>query len=438
MRETLGAADRWPRRRKVSSATAPVGDPGSSFVTTPHPTWWRYRGVMDRLWSFCVIHGLDAVIVLLAAAAAAGTVVRAASEGPDGFRLAVEASAVVLMILTLLLRRRAPLLAPASTWLVSAALSFADGSLIVDQAPISIAGMVAAVLLGNLRRVGQARVGSVVVVTCAAAVTYNDPAHTVGDLVFVPALFTLGWLVGFTLQERAVQMEVAGQRADRAEREREGATRVAVAEERARIARELHDVVAHAVSVMVLQVGAVRHRMSADDAEDREALRNVEHAGRTALTEMRQLLHAMRRDEDETGRAPQPGMGSLTRLLDDVRTAGLDVRLQVHGEPVHLSPGLDLSAYRILQEGLTNALRHAHARYAEVHVHYRQDELELEVRDDGRGPCGPVDPEQPHGHGLIGVRERVKIYGGDLTVGARAAGGFSLRARLPLGESVHE
>jgi len=293
------------------------------------------------------------------------------------------------------------------------------------------------VLLGNLRSVGQARVGLAVVVTCAAAVAYNDPAHTVGNLFFIPALFTVGWLVGFALHERAVQTEVAEQRAVRAERERESAARVAVAEERARIARELHDIVAHAMSVMVLQVGAVRHRMPTDDAEDHEALRNVEHAGRTALAEMRRLLGAMRRDEDEMELAPQPGMGSVTKLLDDVRAAGLDVRLEVRGEPVRLSPGLDLSAYRILQEGLTNALKHAHAQHAEVHVRYHQDQLELEVRDDGRGPSGPADREQPHGHGLVGVGERVKIYGGDLTVGATAAGGFSLRARLPLGESVN-
>ena len=150
-------------------------------------------------------------------------------------------------------------------------------------------------------------------------------------------LFAVGWLVGFALHERAEQMEAAEQRAARAERERESAARVAVAEERTRIARELHDVVAHAVSVMVLQVGAVRHRMPADDREDREALQNVERAGRTALAEMRRLLDAMWHDDDAAELAPQPGMANLSRLLDDVRAAGLEVRLEVHGEPVPLS-----------------------------------------------------------------------------------------------------
>ena len=245
----------------------------------------------------------------------------------------------MVMILILLLRRRAPFLVPASTWLVSAALSFLDGRLIVGQASISITGMVAAVLLGNLRSERQARVGLAVVVTCAAVVVYNDPTHTVSNLLLIPVLFAVGWLVGFALHERAEQMEAAEQRAARAERERESAARVAVAEERARIARELHDVVAHAMSVMVLQVGAVRHRMPADDREDREALQNVEQAGRTALAEMRRLLDAMRRDEDEMELAPQPGMDNVTRLLDDVRAAGLDVSLDVHGEPVPLPPG---------------------------------------------------------------------------------------------------
>ena len=247
--------------------------------------------------------------------------------------------------------------------------------------------MIAAILLGNLREARKARAGLVVVVACAGTVVYNDPTHSVGSLFFVPVLFAVGWLVGFALRERAEQTEAAEQRAARAERERESAARLAVAEERARIARELHDVVAHAVSVMVLQVGAVRHRMP-QEAADREALHNVEHAGRTALAEMRRLLGAMRRDDDELDLTPQPGLDMLPGLLEDVRAAGLDVRLVVDGQPRTLPRGLDLSAYRILQEGLTNVLKHAHAQVAYVRVHYDVTQLELEVRDDGRGPTG--------------------------------------------------
>ena len=156
----------------------------------------------------------------------------------------------------------------------------------------------------------------------AAIVVYNSPDHAAGELVFVPALFAIGWLAGFALRERAEQAEAAEVRATQAERERDAAGRIAVAEERARIARELHDIVAHAVSVMVLQVGAVRHRLPDALAPDREALQNVEQAGRTALAEMRRLLGAMRQDGDRIELEPQPGLDRLESLLDEVAPRG--------------------------------------------------------------------------------------------------------------------
>ena len=387
---------------------------------------------MNRSRTFVASHGLDALIVALAVAAAFTTTTRDDTSRPAGAQQVAEVAAVAAMILILLLRRRAPLLAPASTWLASAALSFADGRLIVGQAPVSIAGMVAAVLLGNLRDERRARVGLVVVVVSAATVVHNDPGHTVANLFFIPVLFSVGWLVGLALHERTEQTEAAEERAARAERERESAARVAVAEERARIARELHDVVAHAMSVMVLQVGAVRHRMPAEQEDLREALKNVEAAGRTALTDMRRLLDAMRREDDTAELAPQPGMDRIPTLVADVRGAGLDVRLDVQGEEVALPAGLDLSAYRIVQEGLTNALKHARASRAHVAIRYEPDRLELEVVDDGRGP----NLTGGSGHGLVGIGERVKIYGGEMTAGPAKDGGFVLRARLPLREAV--
>jgi signal transduction histidine kinase len=194
------------------------------------------------------------------------------------------------------------------------------------------------------------------------------------------------------------------------------------------MARELHDVVAHAVSVMVLQVGAVRHRIPAE-SEEGQALRNVEHAGRTALAEMRRLLGALRQGDDLLELTPTAGLDDLETLADDVRAAGLDVRLHVHGDRVDLPRSLDLSAYRIVQEGLTNALKHAHAGRADVSVRYRPDELEVEVRDDGGGGAAG----DGLGHGLVGMRERVKIYGGEMSAGPAAGGGFVLSTRLPLG-----
>src|SRR5215472_8106877 len=213
-----------------------------------------------------------------------------------------------------------------------------------------------------------------------------------------------------------------------AELERDAAARIAVAEERARIARELHDVVAHAVSVMVLQVGAVRHKLPDALAEDRDALSGVERAGRTALTEMRRLLAAMRSDGDEAEFTPQPGLDCLESLADDISHAGLPVQVHLDGEPFQLPRAIDLSAYRIVQEGLTNALKHAHATNADVTVGYRQDELQLEIRDNGAG--GPASDSL--GHGLLGIRERVKIFGGQMSAGPAHAGGFMLSARLPL------
>jgi signal transduction histidine kinase len=384
---------------------------------------------VSRRWLFVSTYGMDALIVAVAAASSVGAALRSDPQRPNGVQLWMEVVAVAAIVLCLLGRRRFPFGVPAGLWLASAALSFQDGGLIVNPAGLFLAGMGAAVLLGNLRRKSQARIGLVIVLSGAAIVVYNSPNRSAGDLVFTPVLFGIGWLVGFALRERTEQTAAAEERALRAEREREAAARMAVAEERGRIARELHDVVAHAVSVMVLQVGAVRHRMPETETEDREALKNVEQAGRTALAEMRRLLNAMRHDDDDLELLPQPTLDDLPALVADVQATGMTARLQVHGSPVRLPPGLDLSAYRIVQEGLTNILKHAAASQVDVDVRYDPAELQLEVRDNGRR--GVVSGEGL-GHGLVGVRERVKIYGGDMLAGPCPAGGFVLRARIPL------
>jgi signal transduction histidine kinase len=323
-----------------------------------------------------------------------------------------------------------PFAAPASVWVLAAAISFVDGRLMPSSTSASVAGFVGAFLVGNLRDAAQARLGLAIVVGGAAIIVYNDPTHAPGELVFTPLLFAIGWLAGFAMRERDEQAEAAEVRAGQAEREREAAARIAVAEERTRIARELHDIVAHAVSVMVLQVGAVRHRMPEALGEDREALQGVERAGRTALAEMRLLLGAMRDDGEDPARAPQPGLRDLDGLLDGVGRAGLPVRLRIDGDPYPLPDALDVSAYRIVQEALTNALKHARASAAEVVVGYGSEQLHIVVRDNGRGAMERNGNGQ--GHGLVGIRERVKIYGGEMTAGTESAGGFVLSARLPL------
>jgi len=382
---------------------------------------------MDRIGAVARKYGFDALIVLLAIAATLELVVRRDSPDAPRTTLWFDVPAIAIMVLPLFARRRFPFAAPAAYWLLAAGISFVDGRLVSFPAGVYVLGMAAAFLLGNLRD-AQARIGLAIVLGGAAVVVYNIPAHTASQLVFIPLLFGICWLPGFALHERAAQAEAAEERATYAEREREAAARIAVAEERARIARELHDIVAHAVSVMVLQVGAVRHKLPQTLEEDAEALRRVEQAGRTALAEMRRLLGAMRRDGDGLELAPQPGFDGLDSLLEDVGRAGLPVRLHVDGEPFPLPRAIDLSAYRIVQEGLTNALKHARASHADVTVRYRPDELEVEVLDDGAGPA----TSESLGHGLVGIRERVKIYGGEMTTGTATEGGFILSARLPL------
>jgi signal transduction histidine kinase len=383
---------------------------------------------MSRLWSRT--YAFDALVVAVALEGALEVVLRRdAANAPDS-SVWFAAPAIALLALPLLARRRYPFAAPAGLWVVAAVLSFVDGELVTFTASASIAGLASAFLLGNLRDATLTRAGLVLALGSSALLIYNDPDHSAAELVFTPLLFGIGWLAGFALRERVEEAEAAEERARHAERERESAARVAVAEERARIARELHDIVAHAVSVMVLQVGAVRHKLPDALAENREALEGVEQAGRTALTEMRRLLGAMRNDGDDVELTPQPGLDTLDALLEEIGRAGLPVRLHVDGEPFPLPRALDLSAYRIVQEGLTNALRHARAGHADVTIRYGPDDVQIEVRDNGEGDSA----SDGHGHGLVGIRERVKIYGGDMTAGSAAGGGFVLRTRLPLGD----
>jgi signal transduction histidine kinase len=243
---------------------------------------------------------------------------------------------------------------------------------------------------------------------------------------------TLKDSVPFTVVSIAIMLLVRrvigdhARRAQLAERERDVAAREAVVEERARIARELHDVVAHNVSMMVVQAGAERRVLDRGGTHD--VLETIEEIGRGALTEMRRLVGMLRSDGDEP-LMPQPGLADLPTLVTQVRDAGLPVELRVEGEPRGLPAGIELSAYRIVQEALTNALKHAGDARAEVSVRYGPDSLELEIADDGAGSPGRT---ASGGHGLVGMRERVALYGGRLDAGRRASGGFAVRVLLPI------
>jgi signal transduction histidine kinase len=243
--------------------------------------------------------------------------------------------------------------------------------------------------------------------------------------------FAAAWLLGDNRRSRRAYLAQLEERAVRAEAEREEMALRAVAEERTRIARELHDVVAHSMSVMVVQAGAARRLVETRPDDVKEALSTIEQTGRSALDEMRRLLGILRQaGDDSTTRTPQPGITDIGTLVTSVREAGLPVDLTIEGDPRPLAPGLDLSAYRIVQEALTNTLKHAGPATAQVRLCYGDDELEVRVMDDGRGPA--ADRSDGAGHGLVGMRERVAVFGGELWAGARGGGGFEVRARLPL------
>jgi signal transduction histidine kinase len=381
----------------------------------------RIRHVAREYW-------FEGAVVLLATLGLLDLAVRrdAPDAPPSSMWFAV--AAVATLVLALLSRRRFPFFGPAAYWLLAAGISFVDWQLIPFINSLIAVGMAAAFLLGNLRDRLQAGIGLAVVLGAAATIVYKIPGHPTSLLFFLPLEFGVSWLAGYILRERAEQAEAAEERAVHAERERESAARVAVAEERARIARELHDIVAHNVSVMVLQIGAIRHRLPETLTDDIDALTGVERTGRGALVEMRRLLGAMRHEGEGIEWTPQPGLDGLDSLVEEVGRAGLPVRLHLDGDRFPLPRAIELSAYRIIQEGLTNALKHARASQADVTVRYGSNELQLEIRDDGRG----ATTTDGLGHGLVGIRERVKIYGGDMSTSTAAGGGFILSTRLPL------
>jgi signal transduction histidine kinase len=257
---------------------------------------------------------------------------------------------------------------------------------------------------------------------------------TVGAMLFAgPAL--LAWVLGDSMRYRRAHYASLEDRAARLERERDAQAQIAAAAERARIARELHDVVAHNVSVMVVQADGASYALGTDPDRAREALAAISATGRQALAEMRRLLGVLRREEEggSSGRAPQPGIGELGELLDQARSAGLPVSFTVAGEPRPVPSGAALAAYRIVQESLTNTRKHAgQVSSASVVLGYSPDSLVLTISDDGRGDLGGSAMPGAPGHGLTGMRERVAMYGGSVTAGPRAGGGFEVVAVLPL------
>ena len=244
------------------------------------------------------------------------------------------------------------------------------------------------------------------------------------------------WLAGNAIRDRQARANALAERTRQLEREQALSAQVAVAEERARIARELHDVVAHSVSIMVVQAGAARVQLGQASGPAVDALRSVEATGREALTELRRLLGLLTEEAEVAELAPSPGLDQLDTLLARVGDAGLPVSLRVEGSPRPLPPGLDLTAYRIVQEALTNGLKHARGAPTEVVLRYTEDSLSIDVLNSSP-PLGSSEEAQVNGsgRGLVGIQQRVALYGGHVETRAHPSGSFALHARLPVPSS---
>jgi signal transduction histidine kinase len=344
-------------------------------------------------------------------------------RAPDLALVTALCAAVALVAL----RRRLGVLGPLAALAAVGLAAFPAPAWLLNSVFIFLLVMFVCALSGYLavRRVGLLGLGVVLVV--ASLAEWRNPERSVANGVAVAAFMSIAWCIGLLARRPVSQARMAEERAIRFEQEQEEAARRAVAEERQRIARELHDIVAHSVSVMTMQTGAVRRLLQPDQVRERESLMSVEQTGRDAMSEMRRLVGLLKQDEAATAYAPQPGMQSLDALIGRVREAGLPVEVAFEGEPHDLPPGVDLTAFRVIQEALTNAGKHADSARAWVRVCWAVDELRIEVGNDGR-----IREEAPHtGFGHAGMRERLSLYGGRLENGPGTDGGYVVRAYLP-------
>jgi signal transduction histidine kinase len=346
----------------------------------------------------------------------------------------------VASVLPLWWRRRYPATVAGVVAVASTATGIAGYALVASTVAVGIAVYTAAVRAPLRRSLAAA----VVAAACAAVYTAwlrsATPRPELLDplTLSVSVLAFLGvWGIGRGVRGRRLYTAELEQRAERLERARAAEVRAALIEERGRIARELHDVVAHHVAVMTVQAAAARRTLDRDPAASAEAMASVEATGRSALAEMRRLVGVMRGPDDaadDATRSPTPGLADLPALVEQLGEAGLPVRLQVEGSPYPLPAGADLAAYRVVQEALTNTLKHAGPASAEVVLQWTPQRLVLDVADSGHGPRvrdAAGDEDRP-GHGLLGMRERLALYGGQVRTGPAPGGGFRVRAELPV------
>jgi signal transduction histidine kinase len=331
------------------------------------------------------------------------------------------AATAVLSTLPLAARRVAPL---------GSALAVLAGLLLghaLSSPPEGLSEMAAIIIAAySVAAYAQRRAAAIGLVAALAVVVVAVEGDW-DDFAFVAVLLGASWLAGRTVRANRLRALELEQLAAELAQEREEKAELAVALERSRLARELHDVVAHAVSVMVVQAGGVRGMLRPEQRQERAALAAVESTGREAMAELRRMLGILRGATDGAGLDPPPRLAHLDRLVKQVNRTGASVELEVAGEPRPLASGLELCAYRVVQEALTNVVKHAGSARAQVTVSYGERDLTLEVTDDGPGPVNG----QPGGHGLAGMRERVALYAGELETGPRPGGGFRVQARFP-------
>lgn len=395
-----------------------------TVVAKKQPAWQRLTGLPDWV--------LDAAIAVAALALGLVSITGEGMAGVEYEPLDAGAYALILLVAApYLVRSRYPFAVfTVSMWAIVAyaAIGYNEGGLPI----IIIVGIytVGAYCPGRLVVAGY----SELMVGLVALLLLDAPGYAVSDMIANSAIFGVAVLFGWNVQSRRLRLAALEERAEALEREQEEESRRAVADERLRIAQELHDVVAHSMSVIAVQAGVGMHVADTDAAEAKKALENISTTSRSTLAELRRLLGVLRDDGDGANHAPAPGLCDLDRLAREVSDAGVPVELQVEGSISDVPPGVDFTGYRIVQEALTNVLRHAGPSTAKVRVAHAPGALRIEVRDDGRGVNGRSTGT---GHGLMGMRERVAVYGGRLDAGPVDGGGFRVTAELPYADATN-
>jgi signal transduction histidine kinase len=321
--------------------------------------------------------------------------------------------------------------APLGVLLVStvSVVALTAGGYQTGAAPsVLLVGMYTVAAYSDLRArlIGAAGVAIGLVVVAVS----KPPGFNGASVIFEYVLFSAAYFLGATVRNRRLYTQQLEERAAQLERERDEEAKRAVSEERLRIAQDLHDVVAHSMGVIAVQAGVGAHVIESDPAEAKKSLEAISMTSRTTLTEIRRMLGVLR-DDARAEYAPAPGLGDLERLVQQVSGAGVDSQVTWEGTRIELPPSIDLTAYRIVQESLTNALKHGGTNvHVDVTIRYEPEALAVEVVDDGRGINGRSNSG---GHGLLGMRERVSVFGGSFEAGPRSGGGFRVAVRLPYG-----